>query len=530
MLKFSFLTFSLNSNTVNLASRMESTSEVMKIQCSDLTGRILNDSPHVVFATEKRTENGVAGVHVKGKGLTYTWWIKSANKRKSHRVRKLFKIRDNEIRDNDIEMCHPSQSEHISPHEYELNFQYTSLSNQPWRKIGQNSNELVSASADKNIMIERCAAILNARLADIPSTTTGNGCKINPEVGIQLYSFVSQIESRYNDVEYHSFEHASHVMISMNSLLYQLEREKTEILGAYGVYLKDPWITFVLLLAALVHDVCHTGKSNKILRDQQHFISKQYPKHYAERLSIDTAIELLFSTEFTNLREAFLPDAKSNLAFVRLFFCSLLITDIAHPDTVQGGITRFYFINAVKKTYQEDNKKADQETVYDPNLCPLNGILETVCLQVATREEIEQHRKEMLTITKSNLELCVVSENLMQTCDVAHLMQDWENYIKWNFRLYKELLVCHRAGLVPDPSINWVEGQRSFVEYYVIPLAKRTERVMGIFANLQIIAKENNERWEREGSMILEIFVSGIQDNETEDVILNRCFSLNYLI
>lgn len=58
-------------DTVNLASRMESNSIQLKIQCSDLTYRLLRDAPHYSFNLEKRDEL----VELKGKGLTQTFWI-----------------------------------------------------------------------------------------------------------------------------------------------------------------------------------------------------------------------------------------------------------------------------------------------------------------------------------------------------------------------------------------------------------------------------------------------------------------------
>lgn len=60
-------------DTVNVASRMESTSSKMRIQVSELTYRLLQDSPDMTFDFEKRSEGGHFGVEVKGKGHQITY-------------------------------------------------------------------------------------------------------------------------------------------------------------------------------------------------------------------------------------------------------------------------------------------------------------------------------------------------------------------------------------------------------------------------------------------------------------------------
>jgi len=68
--------FTLFGDTVNFASRMESTSETMRIQCSDTTYRLLNDVNDNEFELAERIdENGEIGVVVKGKGRVQTWFI-----------------------------------------------------------------------------------------------------------------------------------------------------------------------------------------------------------------------------------------------------------------------------------------------------------------------------------------------------------------------------------------------------------------------------------------------------------------------
>lgn len=72
--------FTLFGDIVNLASRMESTGSGMKIQCSEMTYRLLRDAPNYRFHFEERRDdnNQTVGVHVKGRGHEHTWWLVGA--------------------------------------------------------------------------------------------------------------------------------------------------------------------------------------------------------------------------------------------------------------------------------------------------------------------------------------------------------------------------------------------------------------------------------------------------------------------
>jgi len=78
--------FTLFGDTVNFSSRMESTGKKMKIQCNDMTQRLLQDAPTKIFSFEERRDGDEVGVFVKGKGRVHTWWVNGAKQRKRDSV------------------------------------------------------------------------------------------------------------------------------------------------------------------------------------------------------------------------------------------------------------------------------------------------------------------------------------------------------------------------------------------------------------------------------------------------------------
>ena len=62
---------------------------------------------------------------------------------------------------------------------------------------------------------------------------------------------------------------------------------------------------------------------------------------------------------------------------------------------------------------------------------------------------------EDISIMK-NRKATIVLEHLIQASDVAHTMQHWHIYCKWNERLYQECYFAYKMGRAEkDPSLMW---------------------------------------------------------------------------
>jgi hypothetical protein len=91
---------------------------------------------------------------------------------------------------------------------------------------------------------------------------------------------------------------------------------------------------------------------------------------------------------------------------------------------------------------------------------------------------------------------------------VAHTMQHWIIYRKWNEKLYLEMYEAYKDGRADkDPTDGWYEGEIGFFDFYIIPLAKKLADcgVFGVssFEYLNFAAR-NRDEWISNGREIVQ--------------------------
>jgi 3'5'-cyclic nucleotide phosphodiesterase len=101
----------------------------------------------------------------------------------------------------------------------------------------------------------------------------------------------------------------------------------------------------------------------------------------------------------------------------------------------------------------------------------------------------------------------IVLETLIQASDVAHTMQHWHIYRKWNQRLFSEMMTAYHQGRAEtNPVDSWYQGELNFFDFYIIPLAKKLEecRAFGVSSDEYLCyALKNRAEWQVRGLEIV---------------------------
>ena len=126
-----------------------------------------------------------------------------------------------------------------------------------------------------------------------------------------------------------------------------------------------------------------------------------------------------------------------------------------------------------------------------------------------------------------NRKATIVIEHLIQASDIAHTMQHWHIYKKWNQKLFHEMYNAYKAGRSDkNPAEFWYEGELGFFDFYIIPLAKKLDScgVFGVSSDENLnYATRNRQEWEARGREVvaeyLEILESGDIVEEGSDIV-----------
>eukprot|EP00536_Pseudo-nitzschia_multiseries_P010553 jgi/Psemu1/243039/estExt_Genewise1.C_3250021 len=448
--------FQLFGDTMNQASRMESTGVRGRIQMSATTAQLLIDRGKGKWV-EKRPEK----VNVKGKGLQETYFFKQTSGKRD--AASVASGSETETEQSDLQQQQQSPASTLM---------LSGLSSKTQRLIRWNTE----------VLSRRIKSLLQYRENSFE-------VEMSQKVADQLQRHVLEIACMYRDNPFHNYEHASHVTLSMEKMMSRVERINEKI-GEHSLnrytndIATDPLAQFAVVYSALIHDVDHTGVSNGQLVKEKNNIAVQYHgKSPAENHSIHVAWTTLMKPEYHDLMQCLCPSASEKDRFRRLVINAVLATDIFDEDLKES---RNYRWNQVF------GEAAESDTV------------------VKNRKDVDA------------LRVMIVLEHLIQASDVAHTMQHWHVYIKWNERLFHELNDAYENGRMgKDPADFWYEGELGFFDHYVIPLARKLREcaVFGVSCDeLLNYAETNRNEWEAKGRDIVREYALRFKRHEDDSV------------
>ena len=199
----------------------------------------------------------------------------------------------------------------------------------------------------------------------------------------------------------------------------------------YGIT-SDPLTQFAVVFSALVHDVDHTGVSNPQLAKENPDLASLYRnKSIAEQNSVDLAWDLFLDPRYKDLQDCISSDPAEQKRFRQLVINSVMATDIFDPDMKKLRNTRW------DKAFHSDTLTPEER-----NLLSLDA---------------DKNR---------NIKATIVIEHIIQASDVAHTMQHWHIYTKWNERLFEEMMSAYECGRSEkSPADGWYKGELWYVVF-----------------------------------------------------------------
>ncbi|CAJ1960734.1 unnamed protein product [Cylindrotheca closterium] len=506
--------FQLFGDTVNTASRIESTGMRNRIQVSGETAHLIRsgDDGHLL------RRRGQA-VMAKGKGKLQTYWLLTRKEEgeehamvySAHNSDDFEKTNRNTLPE-DFESANHYAVEAMLPAKLKRLCQWNvDVLAKALKQIvaqrmatGIKTKQFEEALDQKEDTIKRQMYILDEVVEIVPLPEFDSEVYTRqkdideielPEVVIeQMQLYVSSIALMYRKNPFHNFEHASHVTMSVSKLLSRivaaedlLNADETvtksnDIGGSihdhtYGIT-SDPITRFSVILAALIHDVDHSGFSNAQLVKDEHMIAKQFKnKSVAEQNSTFLAWDLLMEPRFKDFRRTIYAAPLELDRFRQLIANTVLATDIM--DKELQTLRRNRWDAAFSDTVAASPSSARADV---------------------------------------NRKATIVIEHLIQASDVSHTMQHWHIYRKWNERLFEEMMGTYKRGKMDkNPADFWFQGEIGFFDHYIIPLAKKLKEcgVFGVSSDEYLnYAMDNRREWEEKG----EAFVAEMVERYGNDV------------
>lgn len=512
--------FQLFGDTVNTASRMESNSLPNRIQLSQATAELLVRADKADWFEARSIK-----VEAKGKGTLQTYWLRPRVRRDLPVDRRGSIPGESALRDlitshnsptGSLSTNSPSETGSSSLRSSDTSSRQDSVEGDThpesrtrlicWNvEVLASSLEKLVAMRQAQPLCRQCRAMSGRKAWDKTGSNPideltdviempvfcrhikSKGVKpaaLDKEVRNQLHHYVSRVASMYRDHPFHNLDHASHVVMSACKLMNRIVvldddaavqnqvgnapvgEELDSVQKSTLAFSSDPLVQFAVIFSALIHDVDHTGLTNAQLVNNGADVALMFQgKSVAEQNSITVAWSMLVEPQYGKLCNAIFPTTNERQRFRQLIVTMVMATDIINSELQLLRKKRW------EKAFLESPSSLDEDEV-------------------------------------SSRKATIVIEHIIQASDVAHTMQHWHVFCRWNEKLFQEKYEAYLSGHEEvDPTERWYENEIGFLDNYVIPLAKKLKDcgVFGVCSDEYLgFALENRVEWEMKGREVVQ--------------------------
>lgn len=278
----------------------------------------------------------------------------------------------------------------------------------------------------------------------------------------------------------------------------------------------DPLTHFAVVFSALIHDTDHRGVSNPQLAKEIPQLGEKYRnKSVAEQNSVDMSWDMLMKPKYADLQKCIFTTKEEYARFRQLVVNTVLATDIFDPELKALRNMRWdraFHSDELQRDFEGSSNGEfstggdDSERDTDPTDPDVSESAHSASTSKKSGDSPDDKKQRKQTST--NRRATIVIEHIIQASDVAHTMQHWNVYKRWNEKLFQEMYVAYKLGRSPkDPSLGWYNGELWFFDNYVIPLAKKLDEcgVFGVASDECLFnAIENRREWALKGESVVE--------------------------
>jgi class 3 adenylate cyclase len=310
--------FQLFGDTVNTATRMESTGCVHRIQISQATADHLVNVKKSYWLAPREDS-----VEVTGKGMMRTYWVEIKGGAKS--------VATSVGRSDTMHGVANTKLERLVEWNVDVLARLIRYTIHRRQAVAKSNYKTVMPIAPSSTYTGNSNVLGEVKeIIELPdydgysdSIEDVDPIVLDPTVLLQLHKYVVGIAKSYEQNLFHTFEHASHLCMSVAKLTSRIisaddvydnatGMEKGVIESSkhdhtYGIT-SDPLTQFACVFSALIHDAEHYGvPKTQMVKEDTKMSLKYKGRSVAEQNSVDVAWSLFMDDKFSGLRSAICP-------------------------------------------------------------------------------------------------------------------------------------------------------------------------------------------------------------------------------